>query len=646
MTRSEDPRDGSVTDVSRREWLKAATGTVVVGGFAGCSGDGGGSDGGGGGAQNVDTPFREGWENVLSDPQATSPGDITVNPWHPNSRASTTFFAHGLNYSITHDELLLIDYESVDVGEDETRVTLRDGLKWHRDGEVIDEVTADDVVLQKRFDRAMSTAGGEAVEDPLIVDWHADGEKTVVYEHNPDGVNPAYIGRPSDLDISIAMYRDGWYADKWEEFQDATTDSARAEIADAVATENISLGDSPALSGPLYVEDFTPQRVTMQRVPDHWANDVNNWDTYEIVKLSGGELRTAQQAALSNDEIDVSHGFAPTSIDSMPSHLQQVDAPGDWGETIMMNYRGGIDPFMGLREDESTAGKRQAKVRQAIVLASDLSSMAQNRHGRSHEASILVEKAHPGRPRQVEELLPDLYEQLPNYGDAQPDLAEQRLEEAGLTKEGGTWVKPDGDPLTIELQSFPWVRDVMSRLEQDLNDVGIEASHVSETYEALINQFQDGSYSVTQSWNGVASYEPLSSNVRKMMDPPTTADEIVNNMPAEFEVPPVGEIAAEPTETVRVEDHLQGFQTTPEEELKDDLRTLLWTHAYHLPGWHLMSTVAQVRINRNHFDWPNPPERSDDGFSTASDEHHPVWGDFANTDTFRYSPMEAFQATE
>jgi ABC-type transport system substrate-binding protein len=243
-----------------------------------------------------------------------------------------------------------------------------------------------------------------------------------------------------------------------------------------------------------------------------------------------------------------------------------------------------------------------------------------NAFGEAGKNVSLLKKAVPGDPRKVKDQFPDLYEAAPSFDEQQPDKAEEALRKSGLSKENGTWVKPNGDPLVLELESFSWSRDDIATITEDLKEIGLQAEHVTQEQGVLFSREGNGDFALAQGWffglDGPVSGQALYAesgwpNV---------------NQPNFYKIPPIGEMDAEPSETVDVRELASTIRGSSFEDHEEELRKLIWLYTYHQPQVHYARSPNASAFNRTRFKYPNYPEVDERQVSVATgDNAAPIW---------------------
>jgi hypothetical protein len=659
------PRDGEhgVDGLSRRQILKRVGAAGSVAALAGCSGDGG--DGtetskpdtdievvtatdtatSAGGTESpdetptpteeptpvpkVDTTFRYSWARSTSLPEA----NINMLGANSSGELGWPVYARFGKPMVAADEWVHCDIEGweFDLDNNELRITIKDGVKWHQGGEVIDDVTGEDFAMQNHFGRLMTEANpdGSTEENPTITGFDHDG-KTYIAHLNPDGVNQQIVesGFPR---TRIWMYRDYW-RDEYEALKSASTQEEMNSIRQDVIEKTITLADDPPLSGPGMLQEVTTQGATFKRFEEHWAYDGLNWEEYEFVKLSGSS-GSKYQAGVS-DQIDYNL-LIPDTVDSPPEHISHLytKAGAGFGEALLINYGGNVDSWFGFEGSEppedSTAGKQQARARQAIAWALNGQQITQNRHGKyAGQFTSANPKPVCGSMNSIQKNFPDVWNGVPPMLKEQNvEKAKQALRKSGLTERNGSWYKPNDEELTIEIESFPWSRDLVETAVTNLKTANINAEHIVQEQSVLFGNLNSGGFGFAQSWHGMSG--PLSASTPGWLTRNGSWE--TRYTPAEFKVPPIGEWDAEPSQTINAMDLSSVLSKTSLEDHKEELRKLVWAWMYHLPGIPIAPNPASSGWNDKHFELPEHPPRSsgtNGRFAVPGDGSvgAPVWG--------------------
>jgi peptide/nickel transport system substrate-binding protein len=604
------------SELTRRHLLSIAVGGSTAA-IAGCAGDGDGGDGNGdggdGGAKwvtpkNDDEAFR--FTAAHHDPIT----EFELNPWNSTaSDDSTVYHAYLARYSTLINDYVNIDIADweVDQENDEFRITLKDKLQWHSmdDGNIA-PVTAEDMVFQERMERAMTPEGARS-DHPLVTGFTTDGEKTFVAELNPDGYNEELVKNQLLAGYNLNHYRDGPLVPKFEELQDATTTDESDQIRSEVAEMSIKVRDD-IFNGPWMLKSVNDQEGRFEINPEHWAYEEFNFKEHTINTF--GDIGR-RYPLVAQDKIDAIDELIPGDVENSPPHVKTTVAPDKRGRCLMLNYN--------TEQSQNDPIYNEPKVRQALAYALDGEQIRQNAlnpHRFSQRGRITG--LHERHAR--EEFGDDVYEQFPMYGPgAEIEKATQKMEEAGLSKENGQWMKPDGTALSYIHESFDWDRRRSQTLVQQLKDFGINAEHQAKDTNVLASAYW-GSGNWSSAMIHYDNGPPNSGAIARHLEHGVS----MVSPPEEFQVPPMsefGNVDAEPTETIRPSDLIQKFRSTPETELTEKIKQLAWVFAYNLPGIPLMKGGINNMFNYFYFDFPQPVEVGQPG-QVTSDNSHEVYG--------------------
>ncbi|WP_415380148.1 ABC transporter substrate-binding protein [Halosimplex sp. TS25] len=558
----------------------------------------------------VDTTYRHGWAPDTSLP------DANINMHAPNNSGELAWpvYARFGKPMVATGEWVHVDADGweFDLDNNELRVTFKDGVKWHQGGEVIDDYLGKDYAMQSHFSRLMTKANPEAstASNPTFTGFDHDGGKTFIAHLNSGGVNKELIIENNFPRARMWSYRDQW-RDRYEALKDASTQEKMNEIRTEVQQTTISLADDPPLSGNMMLEDVSTQQATFKRFPEHWSYDGLNWETCVFKNLSGSS--GAEYQAAVTDNIDMKFTI-PGTVDDPPEHIHQLFSQAGTGtsEGLLINYGGGVDSAFGFESSEpsadQTAGKSIAKARQGLAWAINGPQVANNRLGKyGGQFTSPLPKPVPGNENMFNEAFPEVWDSVPPMlKEADAAKAEESFRAAGLSKENGTWVKPNGEEVAVELESFPWSRDLIETIVTNLNAVDLNAEHIVQEQSVLFGNLGSGDYGMAQSWQGISGL--LAANTPGFLT--RTGSWETRYTPQEFEVPPVGEWDAEPTETVNPAELSANLSQTTFEEHKEQLRKLTWTWMYHVPAIPIVVIPSSLGWNDKRFRFPPHPSRS------------------------------------
>jgi len=83
-------------------------------------------------------------------------------------------------------------------------------------------------------------------------------------------------------------------------------------------------------------------------------------------------------------------------------------------------------------------------------------------------------------------LLPKVWDAVaPMLKEPDAEKAKAALRESGLSEENETWVKLSEDEVVVEIESFPWSRDLVETVVTNLQNVNLNAEHIVQEQSVL-----------------------------------------------------------------------------------------------------------------------------------------------------------------
>ncbi|MFC7196876.1 ABC transporter substrate-binding protein [Halosimplex aquaticum] len=283
-----------------------------------------------------------------------------------------------------------------------------------------------------------------------------------------------------------------------------------------------------------------------------------------------------------------------------------------------------VDPWFHADHDNGVVPARAGKLRQAIAHVISESDIIQNQLGSRAASAISPWKKQTliGTPAAADRF-PDVVSKLETTSGQNTDVATKRMESVGLTKENGKWVKPNGEQLSLTIQSYASNRAMFETIKEDLNSFGIAVEHSTPESSVVFSELSEGSFGAAQVWTSADG--PYEGEVEVRFSPSAWYD---SRRVIDYEIPPeIGDYEGEASETFNAGEAWKQLATQSVEENDKVLPKIIWTFAYHMPNIILFPYPNQTMVNTRHFEWPQPmPEKASNGVATATDEHHPVWG--------------------
>lgn len=449
---------GDRDSISRRRML-ALTGVSGVAALAGCGGssddnttDSGTSDSNGSG-----TGTSDGGSKVHS---ASYVAAYTGNPvdLHFNRAASQnyswpagrTVFAPFLKYSFSKSKFLLGALSDLKVEGTEVTLTFRDDLKWDNG----DDWTTEDFDVQIQLAKKTGSSIWGYLEDYEIVD-----EKTAKLLLSGE-TNPQII----KFELT------NFFVD--------TKKEVHSEWLDKPAEEFLQWAyEEPVASGLFSFVKKDRQAFEFTRNSEFYNADNVNFENF-IIESFGGN--TAQhQALIAGDQVDAAPSlFTPPEItEQFPDHVVEVNIPAKWGYGIVFNHQ---DEHFGKR-----------KVRQAVAHVINRQQLVDNA---GPNTKFVAPTPCGIAPKDQEYWLGDWFGDFETYGadSSQTDKATALLEEAGYSKQGGTW--KDGSGNTLGGKYFTpagwtdWTTMTQTAVSQ-LNEFGFDFTITSKPTNDWFGQY-------------------------------------------------------------------------------------------------------------------------------------------------------------
>lgn len=349
-------------------------------------------------------------------------------------------------------------------------VTLIEGLTWHNGK----DLTAEDIVVRWDLERYV-TAKIDVLKESgkiesvggvwnFVDDVTAKNARTVRF-HVPEPVNSQLLLRNAIWDtVNTPRFIYGKWVDK---FKEAKSDP---EKFNKVRSNFQSWKQpDPVGSSPWQVEQMATNKVTMSLYEDHpFAENVN----YSDFETLAAQQNKDHWALFNSERTNVLNAAAPdTVVNSFPKSAFFV-------KDIVPNYFGSSLNF-NLNAD--VVGKR--KVRQALAYVIDARNPADaNGYIPVTDNFTGIGGGPAGVPGRV---LGDVRDKFQDYdvsegtGGEDWKKAAALLEEAGLSKQNGTWMRENGDPFKLPVKVVAAHSDMVKQFQVvvgQLKEFGIDAT--------------------------------------------------------------------------------------------------------------------------------------------------------------------------
>ena len=673
-------------ELSRRQYAQILAGMGAAG-LAGCGSDGGstatpGSDAtptpeeggsgdgdGDGGMSETDTATdREPVTDTVAYAVANTPDVFNWNPWTPQDNTIGDLWMseiHGLrnvhttnrSYSGTtvptphkpdHEEIEVMTwitgyeveppYDYYDHHDDRSKY-------WNGD--------PFDAVAREKHNHVNFFQGGNKFTEDATFNQRAEDQWTL-HRWEAKGSVPSQDPSPTARPVlaSLAGPVDGnppihpdFTEPYLQRYRDASNEDQVGTVTDDLTSDRIGLDrmainggtdDMLAGSGPFQLEsmdDVGSEKVTLTLNPDHPNAENTNIEYLDLYWAESDR----RQTLVNNGVLDVDSGaITPSSTvsrDSLPDYIQEftrwLRATG--GDVWKLNWQ---NPHL-----------QNLWVRRALVEAIDWNAVSAN--GWGEEASQPVEHDTFLLDAQSENTFSEEFlNNLHTYSRASnKEKANQYMQRAGYSRQGGQWVDPNGNPASIDLTSrsgSPANVQGAQTVRANLANWGFGVNFTTQGWSTWSNTLDPNNglnYDSTMFWHGdpyifqyyhdrgawwdeaLVAGSPTGSPYEA--DPEDEVDtqgkpivQQVPNEPGAFEAP--DEAGKSPdlddaTEVNLVETVNAIRQPgNSEEELQELYRTCAKYYNFYVPHFvfhqYLMGSFGDVR----DFDWPDPSARAFD----------------------------------
>lgn len=315
--------------------------------------------------------------------------------------------------------------------------------------------------------------------------------------------------------------------------------------------------DDPICNGPFIWEEKQQQTFIYKKNPDYPEIDRINFDTLE---WGGGDTKQKQAAALQAGQIDgVEDTFLTTSvIQQLPDHVVMCYLPAVHGSALYFDH---TDEVYG-----------KWRVRKAIAWAVGWESVANSANFGGGDAGInqqVFQSHNTGvLTSRTDSYFDNVHEQYESYmANVDREKAASLLQEAGFSRQDGTWHRPDGEPMQMPIKNpIEPSRNAATRaLIAQLEEFGIQAELITvegSTYWGKTGP--EGNYraSVGPSWGGISAsgYHPYYAYHTEFGD--TSRVDATNYPATSVDVPEYGNIGGEYSQTVNPREKKQQLATT------------------------------------------------------------------------------------
>ncbi|MGH8791548.1 MAG: ABC transporter substrate-binding protein [Stackebrandtia sp.] len=421
-------------DVSRRRLFQAvgvgAAGAAGLSGLSACAKADVGVDDPG--AFHTAQPYQlqpDGHYNAAGMPTSRIPG-FMIEPAYADwvAMASAMWYWHDKEWLY-----LLAESSELDVDAMTFTVKIREGLEWS-DGEPLTSADYMTTLWTQWMQRAPLWSSVESIE--------ADGDYTVVVNlKNPSAVVERYILRGNILATHTADESGKTYGD----FADAAA-ALFADGKDMDSDEGTALGEEFQEFRPTQLIASGPFKLDPDRLTDTEMTLVRNETGYgadqvkfDRIVLHNGETPEIDPLVQDGVVDYTTNAFTPNQeTGHVDAGLRILRSPNYNGAALFFNYKD-LDEFGDVRARRALAHAVDREENGAVALG---------------DSGVAVEYMAGFSDLQVPEwMAAEDVDKLDGYGHDQ-DAATALLSDAGWTKDGDAWIKPNGDPAEY-LLSYP-----------------------------------------------------------------------------------------------------------------------------------------------------------------------------------------------
>lgn len=575
MVHSRKPLTSNDSALSRRRLLQGSGGALAIG-LAGCLGDGDGNGNGDNNDGNGDESGNGGDSSgqsdeapVFSTPVNANPNDSHYNPYNPGQYVGLGVIVDPLfQYNWFTGEYHGRIGENLEVDGTTATLELNPDMSWANG----DAVVAEDLITQLRLEEYIGEGVWNFIESVTEVD-ETTLEIELTEAFNPDVVIGIMNGE-------LVAKRDGEFADWLQRFEEDDEDAVLEEWAEFRYAAD---SHDPDSNGPYVIQDTEEGRWVLEP-NEHYPVETNIHREELVV---GGDQEIWQLMISERIDGRVLQAVEESVAGQIPDWLHQIDIPIADGLAPMWNMH---NPVFAKRE-----------FRQAMAYLISREEVERNVNPRHTPVENVT-----GLTNGMADiwLSDDFIDTLNDYGmQSKPDMAEQKMEEAGFSKEGDQWMDENGDPIVVEWTSPPWPGGigVGETLRATLPEFGIEFD--SRTLEPP--QFFSGRADLDYdfAFNALQGGPHPFFFAENVFDAPTT--EQAGFETETVELPPKGEADAEP-ESFDLQEMFRALaRETDEEALTEHVEEYAWYFNQELPYFQLTSAIAPSFIASHEWEIPD-----------------------------------------
>jgi len=552
--------------------------------IAGCGGDGG--DGGDG---EDPTDPNDGEASVIyRAPHGNYEEQLNYNPWNPQTH-STNMTQAPFGFYDDLQQQWVSEFLGGPIADanptrgESVEFQLTDGMQWMNG----DEYVAEDLVLHFELLReAIGEETGPWIHSDRV---YAEDDETLVFDLTTEaawGIISTDFWEAGGITPATPRHV---FQEDFEAHQDASSDSAKQEATNTLFEKQIGLPDGP----PNGWTAWEPVSAESQYVVNELREDHPWADDFDFERVYGVNLNLMKEQGLEMIQSGDLHVLREPLSESDIGRFEQgdeyrVDTKFETQCTALL-----------INHDHDMLGRPE--FRRALAYMIDIPQAAQLLFPPEPAAEPFPS---PIQQNHIEEFLGDPRDQMLTY-ETDRERGEEILRDIGLSKQGGEWIRPDGESLDIEFISPPaaLLDKGSSIISNQLNSLGITHDLVDKPGSYMWSQgYPEAGYDlVVGPWK--SGIHPVQSMLIVYLE--DNAHPPLINMPEEFSYPSeIGNLDSE-EKTINVRETILKMPNMPDSEMNDWIKELTW--AYN-------SQVVSLGISQKRFhnvwrvdEWEIPP---------------------------------------
>lgn len=584
--------------VTRRQWLKATGTGLATATLAGCSGSNESTTtttsgetsttGSRGGGDDEDTTEDGGdpMDAMLTLPSSwdIARKDIGFNNFNSESKSipiQSTMAEVLMGINAESGELVPHIVEDVQIDGETMTATVNTDYGWSNGTPITAKDLETMVTIRIAHDYSVSN---------FVESVSASDDETAEFQLTGQA-NPEILKQQvflTNLETSHEVY--GEYATR---FKEASGEEEMKAIKEDLQNLSITFDenvDKLITSGPVKFSDVNNKRVKMVPNEHHPHSDAINFDGLEFLWVKDS---SSAQSLLKSDQLDAMEGQQSRSfLDSLPDHHETTVLPEFGGNSIDFYLQ---DDLYG-----------DVQVRQAFNYLIDQKLMSRASDFVSEPVKYMA-----GMPDFLaEQYIPsETLQQFPAY-ERDPEKAASLLQDAGFSKEGGTWHKPNGDEwkpsISVASGSTDRIKEI-SVAVANLKQAGVQAEMSIQESSTYWKSIRQRDYKIaTYAWGDRGNRHPYFDYDYMWIGRQfNEKNEAWNGLPDEIEVPGTVGDPSSSTETWNIREMTTELGKTQDTNRQQELITkLAWAYNQYVVKLPVSHSSANVIMTRDHWNFP------------------------------------------